>query len=117
MPIDEHKRDVVAEARELLSRTSDAAKRVMLVGRVTRCEIANFPSIAPADTAPVAYVADAADAQLFARAPNLLNTLCDQYEHLLTTVRTYLTTDNEVEIEKWAEAERELERLAGLEKK
>lgn len=74
--------DLVIEARALLRGATDYAKRPLLVGRVTRCEIGNFASIAPKHFPPVAYVADRADAEMFARAPELLSALCDEVEAL-----------------------------------
>lgn len=74
--------ELIKEARELLARATNAAKQPMLVGRITRCTIGNFDAIAPADSAPVAYVADRADAALFARAPQLIQELCDEVDRL-----------------------------------
>lgn len=68
---------LIEEAEALLTNASDYAKRPMLVGHVEECEIYNFRSIAPVDTAPVAYLPDLADARLFARAPALITSLID----------------------------------------
>lgn len=89
--------DLVVEARQLLAKASDYAKRPLFIGQVSRCEIGNFAVIAPHDSASVAYVADRADAQLFARAPELLSAMADEIEALRKRVEKVKQLRDEAE--------------------
>ncbi len=96
----------IDEIRVLRSGITDAAKRHMLISRTKSCQVSNFPTIAPFDTAPVAYVADEADARFFAAAPAIVDFL---WENCLKGVCVYcgkIEQYESVEQKEGAEGER-----------
>lgn len=74
--------DEIKERRAKITDYAVNASRRPLFGRTISCSVENFPTFAAPDSAPVAYVADMADARFYAHAPEDVDCLLAEVERL-----------------------------------